>query len=227
MLSTRHFRLSTSSGFTIVELMVTVGIFVAMTALLVARYGSFNDGTLLTSMAYDVALTLRTAQSYGLNVQGVSTTTSLQGFNYPYGIHFSSASTGTPLPNTQLTFFADTYNVSSSNGTPDGVYTYNPGNPTQSDVIVAPSPYVIARNGTVKSVCAGTGPGGFCASATSVDITFKRPDPNAIIVPTPANNACGNANQCAYAEIVVQNSGQTSTRTIVVRGTGLIAVQGQ
>ena len=50
---------------------MTVAIFIFMTALVVANYGSFNDGTLLTSMSYDVALALRGAQSYGLNVKGI------------------------------------------------------------------------------------------------------------------------------------------------------------
>src|ERR1035437_4022736 len=89
-----------SAGFTLVELMVTVGIFLFMTALVVAKYGSFNDGTLLTSMSYDVALTLRSAQSYGLNVQSYN---SQNLFNYPYGIHFSSAAGS----NNQMILFAD------------------------------------------------------------------------------------------------------------------------
>ncbi|MDE2188747.1 MAG: type II secretion system protein, partial [Patescibacteria group bacterium] len=82
-------KFSISAGFTLIELMVTVGIFVFMTALLVARYGSFNNGEILTSMAYDVALALRNAQAYGLNVQGYNNSNS---FNYPYGIDFDTTS---------------------------------------------------------------------------------------------------------------------------------------
>lgn len=195
-----------SAGFTLVELMVTVGIFIFMTALVVAKYGSFNDGTLLTSMAYDVALTLRSAQSYGLNVQGYNSTNS---FNYPYGIHFSSAA-----GNKQMIFFAD------SNPT-NGVY--NSG----TDGLI--TTYTLARGGDVKSVCVGTGSGALCTSPSNgiVDITFKRPDPNAIIV-APGSSSCPtNAPPCAYAEIKLENASKNSTRTIVVRGTGEIAVQNQ
>src|ERR1039458_4270999 len=91
---------SIKSGFTLIELLVTVGIFVFMTALVVANYGSFNDGTLLTSMSYDVALALRGAQSYGLNVKGVGT---VQDFSHSYGMDFNVSS---PYQN-QMIFFAD------------------------------------------------------------------------------------------------------------------------
>lgn len=59
-----------NKGFTLIELMITVGIFAIMTALLVAKYGTFNNGVLLTNLAYDIALNIRSAQSYGLNTRG-------------------------------------------------------------------------------------------------------------------------------------------------------------
>ena len=97
-----HFCLD--SGFTLIELIVTVAIFIFMTALVVANYGSFNDGTLLTSMSYDVALALRDAQSYGLNVQGGDCRVWRQNFNYPYGMDFNLS---TPSTQSQMIFFAD------------------------------------------------------------------------------------------------------------------------
>ena len=207
-LGTRDFRLS--YGFTLVELMVTVGIFHFMTALVVVKYGSFNDGILLTSMAYDVALTLRDAQSYGLNVQGYTPSSGLQNFNNPYGIHFSSAS-----GNKQMTLFSD---LNSS-----GVYSGS-----ANDVITT---YTLTNGGLISSLCVTNSPaasGDPCTSDSNhvspsvLDITFKRPDPNAII---KANGA--STPTYAYAEIQVENAAKTSTRTIVVRGTGEIAVQNQ
>ena len=61
---------SRSGGFTLIELIVSVAIFVFMTALVVAKYGNFNQSVLMTDLAYDIALTLRTAQTYGVSVQG-------------------------------------------------------------------------------------------------------------------------------------------------------------
>ena len=201
-----------SAGFTLVELMVTVGIFLFMTALVVAKYGSFNDGTLLTSMSYDVALSLRSAQSYGLNVQGYNGTNS---FNYPYGMHFNSSADY----NNQMILFADSSQTS-------GVGVYDSG----SDSLI--TTYTLARGGDIKTVCAGDGPSD-CkpVNFSAVDITFKRPDPNAIIT---ARNQGGqvytnasNPKVYAYAEIKVENASKNSTRTIVVRGTGEIEIKNQ
>jgi type II secretory pathway pseudopilin PulG len=207
------------TGFTLVELLVTLGIFIFMTTLLVAKYGSFNDGTLLTSMSYDVALSLRNAQAYGINVQGYNSTNA---FTYPYGIHFNSSSSG--ALNTQIFLFADSIG-------PDGVCTDSSGTAvctgtqTTGDGIVAA--YTLARGGLVSSVCVGTAPGsGTCVAPTTgiVDITFKRPNPNAIIT---AKNSSGVETIYPYAEIHVMNASKTSARTIVVRVTGEIAILNQ
>jgi prepilin-type N-terminal cleavage/methylation domain-containing protein len=221
------------SGFTLIELLVTVGIFVFMTALVVANYGSFNDGTLLTSMSYDVALAMRDAQSYGLNVKGATSGIS-QNFNYPYGMHFNSAAGS----NNQMIFFADSYPLNA----PDGICTNGIGgtctsNQTTGDSII--TTYTLARGGLIKCLYVSNSPitssnscsfpsptNGF--SVSSVDITFKRPDPNAIIVAQGGSSPCNtNSPPCAYAQIQVQNASKTSTRSIVVNETGLIAVQNQ
>src|SRR4051812_36480456 len=76
-----------SKGFTLVELMISVAIFIILTVLLVAKYGNFNQGVLFTNLAYDMALTLRTAQTYGLSVQNQEQS-SQPIFQYPYGVSF-------------------------------------------------------------------------------------------------------------------------------------------
>ena len=134
------------SGFTLIELLVTVAIFIFMTALVVANYGSFNDGTLLTSMSYDVALALRGAQSYGLNVKG-ATVSLAQNFNYPYGMDFNIGAQN------QMIFFAD----SSSNGDGtfgNGICTGGSGKPCATDQTAGSdsiiTTYTLARGGLIK-----------------------------------------------------------------------------
>ena len=218
-LATYHVPRATSRGFTLIELMVTVAIFVAMTALVVAKYGSFNDGTLLTSMAYDVALALRDAQSYGSNVQGYNSTNQ---FSYPYGMDFNISAPS------QMILFAD-----SNPSTPDGIYTpCTSGRSIPCDNAV--TTYTLARGGLISSICvfntfpSATDP---CPSTSSsppsvpsVDITFQRPNPNAIITAMPRS---GSTQTWAYAAIQVEDAGKTSTRTIVIGETGEIAVQNQ
>lgn len=76
-----------SKGFTLIELMVTIGIFVFMTAVVMAKYNSFYSGTIFKNLAYDVALTIRQAQTYGISVK-VTTKNSISDFNAAYGVHF-------------------------------------------------------------------------------------------------------------------------------------------
>lgn len=149
--------LKNEKGFTIVELIVSLGIFALMTALLLSKYGNFNQGILLNNLAYDVALTIRNAQSYGLNVK--SAKRSEDQFGSPYGVHF--------VANTaNFIFFADTNK--------DGVYSS-----VDSEVY----PTIIKRGSKVSALCIGTG--NACTSsnnATDLSISFIRPDPNAKIL---------------------------------------------
>ena len=188
-------------GFTLVELMVTVSIFVFMTALVVVKYGNFNQGVLLTNLAYDVALTIRTAQTYGVSVAEQTTSSSTAVFNYPYGVHFDTSNGN----NQSMSIFVD--NVG------NGVYTVG------SDSIVAT--YAIKNGGTITGACGGPGS---CTGGTTgaLDVSFKRPDPSAIIcyTPTSGSPSCG----YTYAQIVIQGPATTQTRTVVIQQNGQITV---
>jgi len=85
-----------SRGFTLVELIVTVGIFALVSASIIARNAQFDEQVLLNDMAYDMALSIRRAQNYGINVRG-----SEGAFDRPYGIFFESGTT-------TYAFFSDT-----------------------------------------------------------------------------------------------------------------------
>lgn len=191
--------LKNSKGFTLVELMVSVGIFAAMTVLLLAKYGNFNQGILLTNLAYDVALTIRNAQSYGLNVKsapGDDGRTYSEEFNYPYGVHFTVGK--------QFIFFADNDPLN-DNKYGDGIYTAPLDTPISTSNIKGSS--------VIQSICVGESP---CdSSISSLDITFRRPDPNAIITADEATYS--------YAEVVLRAT-DGSQKKVVIRSTGQIAV---
>jgi prepilin-type N-terminal cleavage/methylation domain-containing protein len=187
-------------GFTLIELMVTVSIFVFMTALMLAKYGNFNQSVLLTNLAYDVALTVRMAQTYGLSVQGQS-----QNFQYAYGIDFcgSSAASDCKSPNTsnqQIVLFIDR----NSNG------VYDLGD------LLPISTYNIKRGATVSQICISESD----CSGNKVNyagISFMRPNPDAIIC---ASGSCS----ITYIKITVQAT-DGNTRNIVVRHTGQVSVE--
>ncbi len=193
-------------GFTLIELAVSVSIFAFLTAFLVARYGSFNSSVLLTNLAYDVALTIRNAQTYGLNVKSRPTdnTSYTTGTNYAeiaagyqtaYAVHFESNPNG--AENSRLiTFFADsaTPPVYSSSAKPIAQYTL--------------------RNGYISSICVKVSEDQNCLSDPgAINIWFKRPDPDAHF--SLAN--------ITYAELTI-TSASGASRRVLVRKTGQIAI---
>lgn len=184
-----------NKGFTLVELMVSVAIFAFMTAFLVAKYGTFNQGILLTNLAYDVALTIRNAQSYGLNVKSKPSASQNYSteFDKPYGVHFETGAN-----NKVMIFFADTNADGKYDGTSELITSYN-----------------IKRGSSVSLLCAGSGS---CTPGTSLDITFKRPDPNAII---KKNGETGNT--YSYSEITLVST-DGGVKKVAVRSTGQITV---
>lgn len=185
-------------GFTLVELVISVGIFAMMTALLIAKYGTFNQGILLTNLAYDVALTVRNAQSYGLNVK--SAIRDENQFGYPYGVHFAKGSD-------TFIFFNDIHDLNDPSDPPDFRYSGS-----LEDITISK----MKRSVVVSDLCVGTPSN--CATASTLDVAFQRPNPDAIITgdsPTP---------HYSYAEITLLGT-DGSVRKIVVRSTGQIAVQ--
>jgi len=147
--------LQKNKGFTILELIVSIGIFAFMTALLLAKYGNFNQGVLLNNLAYDIALTIRNAQSYGLNVR--SATRSSNDFLNPYGVHFDK----TAGNNNKFIFFTDINK--------NGIYN------ASTDKVIATT--TITRGSVIKELSTSEP----ITNPNTLTITFQRPDPNAII----------------------------------------------
>lgn len=186
-------------GFTIFELIISIAIFAFMSALILAKYGNFNQGVLLTNLAYDIALSIRNAQSYGLNVK--STNRATNDFDRAYGVHFEKNSI-------KFTFFAD-------DTTGNGVGVYNTGDVTLSDT-------TIKRGSTIADICVY--PNTTSANCEPVDkeldITFRRPDPNAIM----KASVDGSIHTYSRARITVAASDGT-IKTVTVNSTGQISVQ--
>jgi len=197
-------------GFTLIELLISVAIFVIMTSLVVAKYGNFNTSTLLTDTAYDVALALRTAQTYGLSVKNASAVTA--NFSVSYGVDFRTGAGGscggqTSTSNaTNMVLFADT-------ATPNNICDPN-------DTLV--DSYLLTRGAVVSGLCAGTGSS--CTvdgSVSQLDVTYLRPNPEATIC---INGSCGS--RYTYAEVVIKGT-DGSTRTIAVYENGQISIINQ
>ncbi len=202
---------SRSRGFSLVELLVVCAIIALVSGIMLANHTQYGGRVVLQNFAYDVALSIRQAQVYGISVKrfgvGASAT-----FDRGYGMYFDLSN-----PSTYF-LFADV----SQNG------RYDPLAPTGSNELV--SEYKINRGYKISELCytPSGGSGETCNTTTAgmpkqLHIVFKRPEPDALI------SACGGVgipcvSNSASARIVLK-SPRGETMSVSVRDSGQIAVE--
>lgn len=196
-------------GFTLIELIVVSAIILLMTTFIFFQQSKFNSSTLLRSLSYSMALSVRQAQVYGTSVRGL-TAGGVTTFGSGYGIHFPSAGT-TPY---QYYLFADT-------AAGDGQRASN-----GSEDATPPSPFTLAKGYSVSRLCVRVGSGTPNCGITSLTVFFRRPNPEACISTNLAPTACGIGVPPAYnsAYIEVTSLGNGDSRAIKVVDSGQIAI---
>lgn len=199
------------TGFTLVELLISIGIFLMMTAILVAKNSKFDDSITLTNASYDLALAIREAQSSALNVKGYVDVTGLNtylDFTYGYGINIDISNTPGKK---NFKFFADSGSMGK----------YQGGDPLIKT-------YTLKRGNIIDSI-SYTKNGSTC-SAVGVDITFKRPLPEANFDFTTlggGGGGCnGNGKDVSSVEITLKSGSGEATKKVIVNRMGQISVEG-
>ncbi len=192
-------------GFTLVELLVTITIFVILTGVVLFSQAKFNGTILLTNLAYDTALTIRQAQTYGINIKNFVNDS---GNNFvPYGVHFDLKEGN----NKSFILFADLDE--------NGVFEGDPTSCNPADGCVYR--YSIKRGNYIEKLYINdaANPGQFIEVPEpdySLDLVFTRPNPDAKI--TTAENIF------SIAKIVLGNPNDDNVREVVVQENGLIYI---
>jgi prepilin-type N-terminal cleavage/methylation domain-containing protein len=148
-------------GFTLIELMVVFAIITVVSAVVITSQGTFNKTLILSNTAYDIALAMRSAQTYGLGSRAAGTIA-----NAGYGLHFESSALGS------FVFFADILPLAPC-GQPDckpGDHVFTNG----SDSIV--QTFTLGNGMTISKLCVD-----LVCNLSSLDVAFERPNPNAHI----------------------------------------------
>jgi prepilin-type N-terminal cleavage/methylation domain-containing protein len=211
------------SGVTLIELIVVIAIFAIVSSVLLFNYSDFSTNVSIRNLSQEVALSVRKAQTYATSVKGIENT-NLSTRDYPsYGISFSLDATSGPFePNTkQFVLFAD---VPSIFGTllPNKQYETNgtcgviePGSECIENFSINTSDSIIEFCTDVTG----------CVSSGSIDITFRRPVPDAIICykSSSSDTTCLNTT-ISNVDIVLQ-SAKGLRRTVSVWNTGQISVK--
>lgn len=144
-----------SRGFTVIELIAVIGIMGILSAALLTRSSSFGGSIILRSLAYDVALSVREAQTYGISVRQTSTGT----FGAGYGVEVRAASSN------RYQLFSDL----DDNGTYSGA----------TELVTQ---YQLRQGYTISDLCYTPVAGTEVCSAQKLNITFHRPEPDAYIL---------------------------------------------
>jgi prepilin-type N-terminal cleavage/methylation domain-containing protein len=191
-------------GFTLIELLLVVTIMLILTGVFLIRQQNFNGSTVLGSLAYSVALSLRQAQLYGTATRE----TSVGSFQSAivakaYGIYIDSSNPDS------YKLFADLNN--------DGKYTVSPDETVQI--------FKIAKGYTISKFCANATCYPTNSSLTDLTILFRRPNPDACFATALSPNACAIGAAAAYSTASVQlKGGNNNTRSVSINLTGQISV---
>lgn len=208
-----------SKGFTIVELVVTIAIFLIITSIIMVSQRRFGGNILITNLAYDMALGVRQAQTYGISVRRATQADALQQFNRSYGIHFALIG--------GFVLFTDInnnwrYNIDADDGVrcrlpPLGSLDLGPECVTV---------FKIEQGNSIAKFCGGNDCAGKDADGTpyndidSLDILFHRPDPEPIIKASK-----GDVVKSYTDASVIVTSPQGVRKTVIVSANGQISIQ--
>ncbi len=213
-----------SKGFTLVELLVVSLIIVFITAFVLFRQQGFNSATLLRSLSYSIALSVRQAQVYGVSVRESAVGSGV--FAAGYGVYFGNSLLPTPY-NAYYALFADADN-NGQYALSEAINTFTIGNGRGTDYLI--------RNFCAHSISSNSDQCG-CSNAAlctvtsptiaSLTVYFRRPNPDACFATSVSPDACATATTepvYDYAYMQIKPFGGADWRTIKVTSTGQISV---
>jgi prepilin-type N-terminal cleavage/methylation domain-containing protein len=221
IINIKKFKNSVQSGVTLIELIVVIVIFSIISSVLLFNYSDFSTNVSIRNLSQDIALTVRKVQTYATSVQSINNS-GVDTRTFPsYGISFSLDDTsGSFDPNKKrFVVFADI--PSTSDSLPNKLYDNNGvcGSPAVDSECL--ESFTINSSDTIVEVCTDvTG----CVAVGSVDITFRRPVPDAIICYKETLDADCQTSSISYVDIVLR-SAKGLTRKVSVWNTGQISVK--
>ncbi len=194
-------QIETKGGYTLIELLLVMAIIFLLAGTSLVNYNQFGKEIDLENMTYNVALTVRTAQAFGINRReegGVVVDDFAEAI--PYGIYFTTQSLVDVLgdPNDEgFMIFID-----NKDGTVPGSNNLFDNSGSGGACVVNSADecidiFRINKEIYISEICAGDDATS-CIERDELHITFKRPNPDAIIKSSDVASH-------SYAEIVLSS----------------------
>jgi len=226
-------KLKEQAGFTLLEVMVVVAIFGIMTAVVVFNYANFSSKVILTNMAYEIALTTRQAQVFGLGARSSDTNLidlppEVQ-FESPFGMFFNLQDVTGPKLNTtdQFIMFIDEVALQDGNTVSDHFCKRGSGsgdsctclNDGKDDECV--NKFQMQRGMYISKIHV-VNDNSVCKSTNQAAISFKRPNPDGFIV----DQESGGSNPTKYRSLqITVTSKNEDHEYVIMRESGQLSVQ--
>jgi hypothetical protein len=189
---------------------VITAIIAVITGLLLVSDAAFGGQVLLENLAYDIALSIRQAQVYGIAVQ------SLNGnFSYSYGVHFDTSSPANFL------IFADSC-------TANGLYDPPSASCTNGESVQTTQ---IDKGFRIVKICVpALATLAACTNAAvpnvgSLDALFIRPEPDAYLSIPPQSCTLLGGSSCYPSARIIIKAPRGNFNSIVIYQNGQISVQ--
>lgn len=219
-----------NKGFSIIEMLMVLAIFVVISSIVIFNYSDFKSSVSLENLSQDIATNIRIAQSYSTSVKGSSVVGSSTLVFPGYGMHFSNTSNSTADKlqgsDKSFIFFADiiggviptSYDPMYENGTKlCGYATLEAYNECIEE-------YRINSNDSIVEICDDSTPSSPICINGSLDISFMRPQPDAIFCFRSGNNgACTNTHASSVYIKLVSDTGKF--KLVRVWNTGQISIE--
>jgi len=192
----------TTSGFGLIELMVSISIMLLLMTIIITRQDSFNGATLLRGEAYEIALLTREVQALAVSAASLGGANDYRGV---LGVHFSLA----PSLNQTYKVFRDG----------DGDYFYDAGEEYGKGGQLDPR-FIISEIRLIQGSAPPSRP-------PNISLVFERPNFDAKIFLSPNSPA---PTVVSGVEIDVRvrgnaGSGPGAVRTVEITRTGQISVK--
>jgi prepilin-type N-terminal cleavage/methylation domain-containing protein len=227
---------NTEKGFTLVELLVTLSIFLVISAMTLANYPQFNSRTSLTGLAQEISISVREAQVYGVSVKSATSST-VAGSSYPaYGIFFGKDAIATTYAGSKAySLFFDKPGVAT------GKFGLSIGDEFATDNSEMLDTTIIGNGNKITQI-RGYGCELGVADGTQLDavfIVFRRPNPDAKIkvLPSSGTNVWSSGSvggfpattnssykSCGQVNITIVSRDAQFKKDVVVYSTGQITV---